>query len=135
MAKEIVLAVIHEENGSFGISFPDFPGCISGGDTIEEAVSKGAQALAFHIDGMVEDGEELPAIRKFHEIMPGVQAQNDKSVVIAALETELPGKALRINITMEETLLKRIDRAAAKDSLSRSAFLAEAARDRLQKAS
>ena len=30
-----VYAFVHEEDGSFGISFPDFPGCISTGDTLE----------------------------------------------------------------------------------------------------
>ena len=46
-----VIALIHEEAGSFGISFPDFPGCISTADTLDEAVQRGAQALAFHIEG------------------------------------------------------------------------------------
>ncbi len=55
------VALIHGGDGSgFGISFPDFPGYASDGDTVEEAFHRGAEALAFHIEGMIEDGETIP---------------------------------------------------------------------------
>ncbi|MDE0032002.1 MAG: type II toxin-antitoxin system HicB family antitoxin [Deltaproteobacteria bacterium] len=52
----------------FGISFPDFPGCISEGDTIDETIQRGATALALHIEGMLQDGENIPAPRSLQEI-------------------------------------------------------------------
>jgi len=56
-------AIIHkEDNSDWGISFPDFPGCVSAGETIEEALAMGAEALQFHIDGMAEDGEDIPGL-------------------------------------------------------------------------
>ncbi|WP_373487944.1 type II toxin-antitoxin system HicB family antitoxin [Blastomonas sp.] len=45
---------------SFGISFIDFPGCVSAGDTMENIIAMGHEALQLHIDGMVEDGETIP---------------------------------------------------------------------------
>jgi len=61
-------ALLYEENGSFGISFPDFPGCISGGGSAEEALRRGRGALAFHIAGMVEDGDAMPRLRGLDEL-------------------------------------------------------------------
>ena len=57
----LYVAFIHrDEEPGFSISFPDFPGCISEGDMIDETVRHGAKALAFHIEGMIEDGEPIP---------------------------------------------------------------------------
>lgn len=47
-----VYAMVHEEDGQFGISFPDFPGCYSCGDTLEETKINGLNALALHCDVM-----------------------------------------------------------------------------------
>ena len=59
-----VVAFIHtDEAGGFGISFPDFPGCISDGETVEDALNRGEAALAFHVEGMREEEIEVPAPR------------------------------------------------------------------------
>ena len=58
------IAFIHgDEASGFGISFPDFPGCVSDGDTVEDAIRRGSEALSFHVDGMLEDGEPVPPPR------------------------------------------------------------------------
>ena len=63
------VAFIHkDEDTGFGISFPDFPGCISVGDTRAEAVCQGAEALALHVEGMIEDGEPIPSPRSLRDI-------------------------------------------------------------------
>ena len=62
------VGIIHEEEGVFGISFPDFPGAISTGESIEDVVRKGAQMLAHHLNGMAEYKEELPSLRSFDQI-------------------------------------------------------------------
>lgn len=55
------VALIHgDEEPGFGVSFPDFPGCVSDGDTEEEAIRRGREALTFHIENMAEDGEGIP---------------------------------------------------------------------------
>ena len=54
-----VIALIHREDSAWGISFPDFPGCISAGNSLQEVLSQGREALEFHIDGLVEDGETM----------------------------------------------------------------------------
>ena len=63
------VAFVHKDpDSSYGISFPDFPGCISAGDTIEEAVANGTEALSFHVKGMVADGEAIPEPRSPDDI-------------------------------------------------------------------
>ena len=63
------VAFIHRDNrpGS-GIGFPDFPGCISDGSTVEDAIRRGGEALAIHIEGMMEDGLPIPEPRSAIEI-------------------------------------------------------------------
>lgn len=55
------IAVIHKDPKSdFGVSFPDFPGCISAGRTLEEAKLMAGEALAGHIAEMRAAGEPIP---------------------------------------------------------------------------
>jgi predicted RNase H-like HicB family nuclease len=50
------IGIVHKDEASdFGISFPDFPGCISAGRTLEETVVMGREALEGHIGLMADD--------------------------------------------------------------------------------
>lgn len=40
--------------------FPDLPGCISGGDDVEEALESAPEALAFYAQELTADGRQLP---------------------------------------------------------------------------
>ncbi|MEO3434243.1 type II toxin-antitoxin system HicB family antitoxin [Inquilinus sp. CAU 1745] len=64
------IAIIHKDADSdFGVSFPDFPGCVTAGSTLDEARAMAEEALAFHIEGMAEDGETIPAPSNLEIIM------------------------------------------------------------------
>ena len=61
MMERTYLALIHKDTGSsFGVTFPDFLGCTSGGDTFEEAREMAREALALQLEGMAADGEYIP---------------------------------------------------------------------------
>ena len=63
------IALVHKDEGtSYGVSFPDLPGCISAGDTFEEAVANAAEALTAHLALMRADGDTIPAPRSFDEL-------------------------------------------------------------------
>jgi predicted RNase H-like HicB family nuclease len=127
-----VYAVLHKGNTDYGISFPDFPGCISGGRTPEEALVRGRETLAFHVAGMVEDGLPLPRLRTLDELRADPDLREDfEDAVVALVPVELPSKPTRINISIDERLLERIDDAARAAGETRSAFLARAAKERL----
>ena len=56
------VGIVHKDAGSeFGVSFPDFPGCVTAGKTLDEAGRMAQEALAGHIAVMVEYGENIPA--------------------------------------------------------------------------
>ena len=64
------IAIIHKEaKGAYGVSFPDFPGCITAGETLDQAKDRAAEALAFHMEGMIEDGDPLPEPSGLDKIM------------------------------------------------------------------
>lgn len=127
-----VVMLVHQENGRFGASFPDFPGATTVAGDLDTLYRKAAEMLAFHVAGMAEDGEEAPRLRGLDELRgdPGFQ-EDSGDAMIALVQVELPGRAVRVNISMEEGLLRRIDRAAEATGESRSAFLAQAAKARL----
>lgn len=58
------VALVHKDPGtSYGVSFPDVPGCISAGDTLDEALANAAEALAGHLALMRADGDPIPRPR------------------------------------------------------------------------
>jgi predicted RNase H-like HicB family nuclease len=127
-----IVGFVHEEDGVYGISFPDFPGCVAGGHTLDDVIRRGTEALAFHIDGMVEEGMELPEPRSFQSVRKDKSLAEDMAgAVLVAASLEIPSKVERINITMDKRLLDRIDRAAEAIGDNRSHWLAEAAKFRL----
>lgn len=127
------VALVHEEAGHYGISFPDFPGCVSGGQSLDEAIERGTATLAFHVAGMVADKDPLPVLRTLSELKTDKAFQEDAAgAVIVAVPLELPGKPVRVNISLDEHLLESIDRAAKAAGNTRSGFLAEAAKSRLR---
>jgi DNA end-binding protein Ku len=126
-----VVAMIHYEGDAYGVSFPDFPGCTTVADDLDSAVAKAAEVLAFHAEGLAEDGP-LPRPRSLSELKSDPDFCEDaKDAVLVLVPYEPPTRAVRINITLEESLLARIDRSADAASETRSGYLAEAARLRM----
>ncbi len=91
------IAYLHKDKESdYGVSFPDFPGCITARSTLEEARRMAAEALAFHIEGMREDGEEIPAPSSLDDLRGDPSM---KGAVAFLVEVKRPEKTVRINIT------------------------------------
>ncbi len=121
------IALIHKEPGSdYGVSFPDFPGCVTAGRTLDDAKREAPEALALHIDGMLQDGEALPAPSSLEHVM--ADRGHRDAVAFLVPSPARQARAIRVNVTLPEDILGEIDRAASRQGLSRSAFLARAAR-------
>lgn len=130
MSQTHTLALVHEEGGSFGISFPDFPGCISTGATFDEVVARGRLALALHVEGMIEDNEPLPAASQPHDVFMDAKAAG---AAVVPVPVDLPAeRVVRLNITMEERLLQALDAFARGRGTTRSGAIAEAVRTSLR---
>ena len=120
------IALIHKDADSdYGVSFPDLPGCISAGVDLDDARRMGAEALALHIEGLVDDGDAVPAPSTLEAIMR--EAANRDAVAVM-IPVDLRAKAVRINITVPEDALRDIDRFAEAHGQTRSGFLVAAAR-------
>ncbi len=121
------IAYLHKRRGSdFGVSFPDLPGCITAGKTLEEAHRMAAEALALHIAGMVEDGEELPAPSTL-DALADDPARKDAVAFLVHVQPGRPERTVRINITAREKQVEEIDRLADEAGLTRSAYMVQSA--------
>ena len=123
------IAIVHKDPKSdFGVSFPDFPGCITAGGNIDEAKDMAQDALVLHIQGMLEDGEQLPAPSRLEEIMADPDFADAAAFLVVGVPDAKP-RTIRVNITVPEMTLKQIDTAAKKCGMSRSSFLVHAAQN------
>ena len=125
------LAVVRKEDDSdFGVEFPDLPGCFSAGSDLDEAKEMAAEALSFHLEGLIGDGVTVPepsSLGNVGELLLGYGAGAD-FVAVLEVDSELTAKRVRINITMSVPALAAIDAAAEREGVSRSAFLQRAGR-------
>lgn len=126
------IAIVHKDPKSdFGVSFPDFPGCITAGKNIDDAKDMAQEALALHIQGMLEDGNQLPNPSKLEEIMSDPDFADAVAYLVVGVPDIKP-RTIRVNITVPEMTLKQIDTAAKKRGMSRSSFLVHAAQNAIQ---
>lgn len=117
-------AIIERGPDGFGVFFPDLPGCVSAGDTVQEAALNAEEALNGHLAVSAEHGDAIPD----PSAIDAVEVDGDVDEVARVLvRGERPGRAVRVQITLDEGLLARIDRKAK----NRSGFLADAARLKL----
>jgi predicted RNase H-like HicB family nuclease len=120
-----ILLGVGEE--STDVVFPDFPGCVSSGNSVQDALSNAAEALEFHLEGTLEDGLDIPdrsddsLLRECLSENPGAQ--------IAVVEVDIPeSKTQRINICLPDFIIRKIERHLKKNTKeSRSSLLAKSA--------
>jgi predicted RNase H-like HicB family nuclease len=127
------IGLIHKDAESdYGVSFPDFPGLVTAGTSLDDARAMAEEALAFHIEGLVEDGEAIPEPSGLEAVMADA-ANRDAVAILVAVRTAA-SKAVRVNVTLPDDVLGQIDRFAESHGLTRSGFLADAARKAMEAA-
>lgn len=127
------IALIHKDADSdFGVSFPDFPGCITAGSTLNDAMVMAKEALALHLEGMTEDGQPIPEPSSVEAIM--ADPENRDGVVALVPAPDGVAKTVRVNITLPEDALQEIDAYAEANGYSRSGFIVHAARQIIKSA-
>lgn len=119
------IGLIHKDPDSdFGVSFPDFPGVITAGTTLDDARALAQEALTLHIDGLTEDGEAIPEPSALEEIMSDPDNRSGVAILVS-VKTEQP-RAVRVNVTLPEDVLEQIDRYAEAHGFTRSGLLTRA---------
>ena len=63
------LVVVERGASSYGAHVPDLPGCIAAGETKEEVLSLIREAIEFHLEGLRQDGQPIPAPASTSELV------------------------------------------------------------------
>jgi predicted RNase H-like HicB family nuclease len=128
------VALVDGQAGAYGVVLPDLPGCSSGGATVDEALLNAQEAVSLWADEMSVQGGEIPAPRDMEAAMkdPDVAAAIGAGAALALVPlVRNSGQPTRADISLDRGLLEAIDQAAAARGLTRSAFLATAAREKI----
>lgn len=124
------IALIHKDDDSdYGVSFPDLPGCVTAGATLDEARAMAEEALALHLDGLSEDGVALPEPSSLEAVMSDPENRDGVAILVRAPRRN--PKVVRVNVTFYEDVLEEIDRFAQRHGMTRSGFLTNAAREKI----
>ena len=120
--------IIHKDPESdFGITVPDLPGCFSAGSTMEEALQNSEEAILTHIEGLLLDNDPIPTPSKIEELRKKYRDDTAVWAVVSVDLNKLSERVKRVNITIPENLLSKIDTYAEKEGESRSGLLVTAA--------
>lgn len=120
------IALIRKDGVSdYSVDFPDFPGCVTAGVNLDDAKDMSKEVLELHVEGMLEEGIGMPNPSSLDMVM--ADTHNKKAVAFLVEVKARREKAVRVNVTFPESVLNRIDVKAKAKSLTRSAYLQEAA--------
>jgi predicted RNase H-like HicB family nuclease len=126
------IGVLDGSDDTWGIRIPDLPGCHGGGNTAEAAIEDATSAAREWAEHRKAKGLAMPARRSLDQII------RDGELDVAAAETAVmipllldSGRSVRANLSLDAALLEAIDEAARTRGLTRSGFIASAARDKI----
>ena len=122
--------IVHFEDGKgYGVTVPDFPGCFTAGDSLEEALGKVQEAVELYMDGEELD---LPLPTPFEQLQDHPDLSGG-AIALVDLDIRFADqRAERVNVTVPRRALAMIDKAAEAEGSSRSAWLVESALKRIQ---
>ncbi len=121
-------AIVHKDRDSaFGVQFPDAPGCFSAADDLADVLPNAAEALSLYFDDAPPpEPSDLETIRAAADDLRA------GAFIVAVPLIERDARVVRANISLDKGTLAAIDAAASARGLTRSAFLAEAARREIE---
>ncbi|RZJ42069.1 MAG: HicB family protein [Brevundimonas sp.] len=126
MSTVVYVAIVEgSETEGYSAFFPDLPGCVTASDSMVELIADARDALALHLEGMIEDGDILPPPSVLEAIPHDPEVTEIGRLLVDA---EIEDAPVRVNISIGAGLLKRVDTAAQVRGMTRSGLLAEAAR-------
>lgn len=129
------MVVQKDEDSSYGAYFPDLPGCYSAGDSQEEVIENGRISLRLYIEDLIQRGSALPAARSLEQLMTDADVRQDFSQgngFLMLVPLLFADTKRRVNVTLEPSLIAAIDEAARVAGISRSEYLATAARREIE---
>jgi len=135
MATKYYLGVVEKDaDSAWSMWFPDMPGCFPATDEFEGLPRAAAELLRQHVEAMESHGIPVPVPRLAVEVMADKDVRRSLKAGATTILVPLladPGRTVRVNVTVERGLLEQIDEAAETRGLTRSGFLAQAAREKI----
>ena len=123
-------AIVHKDTESaFGVTFPDLPGCFSAADAIDDVLPNACEALELWFEDA--DATQPRRLDEIRDLAAVDLAEG--AFIVAVPRITRTGRQVRANISLDRGMLDAIDRAATERSLTRSAFLADAARNEIER--
>jgi predicted RNase H-like HicB family nuclease len=120
MTKRFYPAVLERgPKATFAAWFPDFPDCVAGGKSQEEAIGKAENVLAQAVDALAEQGRSLPEPTPVERI---VLPKGCNPAAYFMVGVAPPDPSERVNVYLPKSLITRVDRRAAELGMSRSSF-------------
>jgi predicted RNase H-like HicB family nuclease len=121
------IAIHKDKTSDYGVSVPDLPGCFSAGSTLDEAVAMAREAIELHLEGLIEDGQPIPPAQPIERHRTNADYADAQVWALVQVDpSNLPQKAVRLNITMPKRVLERVDRYAEETGDTRSGLLVRA---------
>ena len=125
------VGVIDGAGATWGVRLPDVDGCVGAGESPEEAIASATEALREVMNYKRGGGFALPKARTLAEVLASGEVGPGEATVLIPLLLDA-GRSVRANVTFDAGLLEAIDEAAKGRGLTRSAFLASAAREKIE---
>ncbi|MEG2362535.1 MAG: type II toxin-antitoxin system HicB family antitoxin [Terrisporobacter sp.] len=124
----IFLAVLSFDDDGVSVEFPDLPGCITCGDTTEDAIKNAKEALGLHIYGLEEDNELIPEPTNIKDL----KLENNEIPILIEVIMPLHRKAIE-NTSIKKTLTipQWLNKEAIKRDVNFSQVLQDALKDYL----
>jgi predicted RNase H-like HicB family nuclease len=129
------VALIDGKKGAYGVVVPDLPGCTSQGRTIDAAYRNAIEAVRLWVEDALEDGEKIPEPRSMAEIVadPELRREHAGAALVLVPLVRNVGRPKKANVSLDAGTLDAIDAEARAHGLTRSAFIASAAIEKIRR--
>lgn len=117
-----------DRTAGYTAAFPDLPGCTAAGRDLADLLSKARDALRAHLTEMSQADRDWPEATPIEQVTP---PSGPTAAGVLLVDVQIEETPVRVNISIGERLLKRIDDAAERRGMTRSGFISAAARTAL----
>jgi predicted RNase H-like HicB family nuclease len=129
-------ALLDGKHGNYGVVVPDLPGCTSAGKTADASYRNAIAAVRLWVEDALADGEKLPRPRSLVEMLADRDIRRALAAGAALMIVPVvrdSGRQAKANISVDAGTLAAIDEEAAAHGITRSAFIASAALEKIRR--
>ena len=111
-------AFVDGETGAYGVAFPDLPGIVAMGKTVDDALLNAEEALRDYVTETERDGERVTEPSPIERVSPP-----EGATLVAIPLIRLSGRTVRANLTLDEGVVAFMDAEARRRRMTRKAFV------------